>query len=58
MVVAGDVSAHVELVGSHGDWKEVSSALVPGAEHVYSNGSAEIHILGSVTTTVKDVLIG
>jgi hypothetical protein len=59
MVVTGvDATANVELVGNHGDWKDVGSMLVNGVEsHVYNNGSAEILIQGHVTTTVKDVLI-
>jgi hypothetical protein len=59
MIVAGDANASVALVGSHGDWKDVGSMLVNGVEHhVYNNGTAEILIQGSVTTTVKDVLLG
>jgi hypothetical protein len=58
-IITGDATAHVDLVGSHGDWKDVGSMLVNGVEHhVYNNGSAEILIQGTVTTTVKDVLIG
>jgi hypothetical protein len=59
MIVTGDASASVSLVGNHGDWKDVGSMLVNGVEsHVYHNGNAEIVIQGHVTTTVKDVLIG
>ena len=59
LVVSGSAHEGVELVGQHGDWKDAGSLLVNGAEgHAYTNGHTEIVIQGSVTTTVKDVLIG
>ena len=58
-IITGDATAHIDLVRNHGDWKDVGSILVNEVEHhAYNNGSAEILIQGSVTTTVKDVLIG
>jgi hypothetical protein len=59
MILSGDTTASVELVGNHGDWKDVGITLVNGAEHhAYSNGTAEILVQGSVNTTIKDLLMG
>jgi hypothetical protein len=59
LIVTGDASGHVEMVGQAGNWKDAGSMLVNGAEsHVYNNGHTQIVIQGSVTAIEKDLLVG
>jgi len=57
LIVTGDTTGKVELMGQPGDWKDAGSMLVNGAEsHVYNNGHTQIVIQGSVTATDKSLL--
>jgi hypothetical protein len=59
LIVTGDETGKVDLVGQHGDWKDVGTMLVNGAEsHVYVNGHTQVVIQGSVTASEKNPLIG
>jgi DNA polymerase III psi subunit len=59
LFISGDETARVELIGHHGDWKDVGTMLVNGAEHhVYNNGHTQIVIQGSVMATEKDITHG
>ncbi|NTW98995.1 MAG: hypothetical protein HGB35_03525, partial [Geobacteraceae bacterium] len=59
LIVTGDATGKVELIGQAGDWKDAGTMLVNGAEsHVYNNGHIEIVIQGSVTALEKNLLIG
>jgi DNA polymerase III psi subunit len=59
LIVTGDATGKVELMGQPGDWKDAGSMLVNGAEsHVYNNGHTQIVIQGSVTAVEKDFHAG
>jgi len=58
LIVTGDTTGKVELIGQHDDWKDAGTMLVNGAEsHVFNNGHTQIVIQGSLVATEKDLLI-
>jgi len=59
LIVTGDATGKVDLIGHPGDWKDAGTMLVNGAEsHVYNNGHTQIVIQGSVTAIEKNQLLG
>ena len=59
VIVTGDATGKVDLVGQAGDWKDAGSMLVNGAEsHIYNNGHTQIVVQGSVTAAEKNLLLG
>jgi len=54
LIVTGDATGKVELIGQPGNWKDAGSMLVNGAEsHIYNNEQIQIVIQGSVTAVEK-----